>query len=204
MRGTVRRFSDLTLSCVASRNRIASAERGHSRFVRNQRQKVESGDCKAPRRCATVNAVVLKRKGRMNGKSEQMTSVVPDVTPVAGSSRREIAGLQRWVSGRRRATGTSFSAFAGTNGGDRGRRCADRSPACVVCDGVGCEFCPDVDFVIRGAGEDAGAPARRTTLLRVCVLSDATEPMSCTSFVCLPSRSRRLKSPPGGQGSPRA
>jgi hypothetical protein len=55
--------------------------------------------------------------------------------------------------------------------------------ACVVCDGVGCEFCPDVDFSIRGAGEDAGAPARRTTLLRARVLSDATEPMDALNVV---------------------
>ena len=85
------------------------------------------------------------------------------------------------------ATGTSFQrVHAGTNGGDPQTPLRRSITACVVCDGVGCEFCPDVDFVIRGAGEDAGAPARRTTLLRARVLSDATERMSSTSFVRLP------------------
>jgi hypothetical protein len=77
------------------------------------------------------------------------------------------------------ATGTTFQLVrAGTNGGGPRTPLRRSITACVVCDGVGCEFCPDVDFVLRGVGEDAGAPARRTTLLRARVLSDATEPMS--------------------------
>jgi hypothetical protein len=86
---------------------------------------------------------------------------------------------RRSVDGRRLATGTTFQLVrAGTNGGGPRTPLRRSITACVVCDGVGCEFCPDVDFVLRGVGEDAGAPARRTTLLRARVLSDATEPMS--------------------------